>query len=123
MKSKILLVEDNAFLSEIYSTVFSENDIDVEVAHNGQDGLKKAQEGGWDLILMDVTLPKMSGFDVARELKKSPPQQPNKAIVFLTSLDSDDDLSEAKTLGDGFIKKAEVTPGDLLERITPFLNK
>lgn len=116
------MVEDNAFLSEVYVDILKDFNIDVQVAHTGNDGYDLARLGGWDLIIMDIILPNMDGFEVIRKLKDNPPRTPNKAVVFLTSLDSEDEVQRAKELGNGFIKKSDITPGELIEKISPYLN-
>lgn len=123
MKKKILLVEDNPFLSDLYKDVLSEAGFNVDLAITGNEALEKSQKGGWDLILMDVFLPDRNGFDIVRQLKETPPQIPNKSIVFFTNLDKDEEVEKSKTLGDGFIMKGELTPGDLVKAITPYLEK
>lgn len=120
---KILLVEDNVFLSDLYKDVLESNNFTVHASQTGKDAMEQAKKGGWDLILMDVFLPDMNGFDIAKELKEHKPTPPNKSLVFFTNVDKPEEIESAKKLGDGFIMKSEITPGDLVERLKQYLDK
>ena len=67
---KILIIEDDPFLSEMYATKFAQSGFEVETAFDGKSGLYKAKESLPDLILLDIVLPKMDGFEVLKEIKK-----------------------------------------------------
>ena len=121
-KKKLLLVEDNVFLSEVYSDMLHAFEIDVTVAHTGNEGYEKARQGGWDLILMDIVLPDMDGFQIVKKASESMSNRPGKSILFLTSLDNENEIKMANELGDGLIQKSDMTPGDLIQKISPYLN-
>lgn len=121
MKKKVLLVEDNIFLSDLYLDVLKDLNVKVEVARDGHEAYKMASKGGWDLILMDVIMPGIDGFEVVQRLIDNPPPKPNKSIVYWTNLDNQHELDQAKKLGDGYIMKGEVTPDELIKKIEPFL--
>ncbi len=119
---KILVAEDDEFLRQLYSDVLRGEGYTVEVAMDGEEALKKIQEGGWDLVLLDIIMPKLSGLDVMKKAKESPqPLNLNKSIVFLTNLDKGEEIKEALILGNGYLIKSQITPGDLLKEVQLYL--
>ena len=101
MSFKILLVEDDIDLNDTIKE-FLENFYDVEVAYDGEDALNKMYEGNYDLIILDVKLPKLNGFEVAKEIRKFN----STPIIFLTSLDSEKDIERGfLSGGDDYIRK------------------
>lgn len=121
--AKILIVEDDPFLRELYFETLTDEGYSVDSAEDGEIALKKIQEGGWDLILLDIILPKIDGLEIMRKLKDQPPLQPNKCTLFLTQLDKDEDIKEALRLGDGYLIKSQITPGDLIREVKVYLSK
>ena len=101
MSFKILLVEDDFDLNETVKE-FLENFYDVEVAFEGEEALKKSYEKNFDVIILDVKLPKLNGFEVATEIRKFK----STPIIFLTSLDSEKDVEKGfLSGGDDYIRK------------------
>ena len=86
---KILLIEDDQFARELYEEVLKDAGFEVDTAVDGVDGLSKMTLGGYNLILLDVMMPKMDGLDVLRELMNNPPKVKNGPIVLLTNLTND----------------------------------
>lgn len=124
MDKKILIAEDDQFLRELYSDVLkAEQGYSVETAVDGEDALQKIMQGGWDLILLDIIMPKLSGLDVAKKIKETPPINPNKTIVFLTNLDKGEEIKEALLLGNGYLIKSQITPGDLVREVALYLSQ
>ncbi|KKS95791.1 MAG: chemotaxis response regulator, two-component system, chemotaxis family, response regulator CheY [Microgenomates group bacterium GW2011_GWC1_43_13] len=120
--AKILIVEDDKGTRDIYSSVLGQAGYEVDVAENGEAGLAKAKEGGYDLILLDVMLPKMDGIALLGELKKTPPKAGNKNIFLLTNLSHDPILKEAISLGArDVILKTDINPGKLTEKVKKIL--
>ena len=122
MVARILLVEDDQFTRELYLTLLTEAGYQVEVAENGEKGFLKAVEGGFDLILLDIMLPKKDGLTFLREIKKIKPKKPNKRIVMMTVLDQDEFIKSAFKLGaDGYLMKSALTPDGVLQEVEAFL--
>lgn len=119
---RILVVEDEEYLRELYQEIISEQGYYVETAKDGNEGILKIKQGGWDLVLLDVILPGMDGIEIMRVTKANPPAIPNKKIVFLTNLDKDKEMEQALALGDGYIIKGQVTPDVLVGKIKTYLN-
>lgn len=119
---RILVVEDEEYLRELYEEILLEQGFYVETAVDGNEGMVKMRKGGWDLVLLDVILPGMDGIEIMRVLKSSPPQVPNKKVIFLTNLDKDKEMGQALALGNGYIIKSQVTPDVLMGKIRTYLN-
>ena len=123
---KILLVEDDQFTRELYEEVLKDAGFDTTTAVNGEEGLSHIQEGGFDLILLDVMMPKIDGLEVLRFLRNEPPKTNNGPIVLLTNLTNDPVFNSAYGLNVGVkdhIVKSDITPGDLLIKVKKFLEE
>ena len=119
---KILVVEDDENTRNLYKTILGDAGFKVEVAVDGSEGLTKCRGGGYDLILLDVMLPKMDGVALLCELKKTPPKLPNKNIYLLTNLAHDPIFKEAISLGaKDIIIKTDVNPDELVEKVKQIL--
>lgn len=121
-QARILVVEDEEYLRELYEEILLEQGFYVETASDGTEGMTKMKTGGWDLVLLDVILPGMDGIEIMRVLKSNPPQVPNKKVVFLTNLDKDKEMGQALALGNGYIIKSQVTPDVLMGKIRTYLD-
>ncbi len=119
--ARILVCEDDELLREMYSDVLIGAGHDITTALDGEESLQKVSQGGYDLVLLDIIMPKMSGLDVMQKLQSSPPPTPNKTVVFLTNIDKGDEIDRAQQLGQGYIIKSQITPGDLIARVASFL--
>src|SRR3990167_11351771 len=117
----ILLVEDEQYLRELYYEILTDQGYTVETAADGEEGFNKLKRGGWDLVILDIILPKMNGLEIMRKLKTEPPAKPNKKTVFLTNLDKDEEIKEALQLGDGYFIKSQITPGSLVTELKGYL--
>lgn len=121
-QAKILIAEDDLFLRELYTDVLKAEGFTTESASDGQEAYDKVKQGGWDLILMDILMPKMNGLEIMQKLKNEPPlASPNKAVVFLTNLDNAEQMQEALRLGQGYLIKSQMTPDNFLEEIRKYL--
>ncbi len=122
MEKKILIAEDDEFLRELYADILKTEGYQVTTAVDGEDALQKLSQGGWDLVLLDIIMPKLSGLEVAKKAKEMPqPQVPNKSIIFLTNLDKGEEIKEALLLGTGYLIKSQITPGDLIKEVKLYL--
>jgi DNA-binding response OmpR family regulator len=116
-KKKILLVEDDKGLSAVYNTRLQAEGFDVRHVPDGEDALTNALEFKPDLILLDVMMPKISGFDVL-DILRNTPETNNIRIIMLTALSQESDIEKAKSLGvDDYLVKSQVVIADVVERI------
>ncbi len=114
---RILLVEDDDSLAGVYLTRLEIEGFDVRRVANGEEALSTALSYLPDLILLDVMMPKVSGFDVLDILRNTPETSSIK-IIMLTALSQDSDKDRAEALGvDDFLVKSQVVITDVIERI------
>lgn len=95
---KILIIEDDKFTSKLYESEFHQENIEVELAADGEEGIKKARKTKPDLILLDLILPKINGFEVL-EILKNEKKLKNIPVVILSALSQQVDIDEAMKLG------------------------
>ncbi|MCJ1965458.1 response regulator [Candidatus Nanosynbacter sp. TM7-053] len=116
-KKKILLVEDDTALSAVYRSRLEIEGFDVREANNGEDALSATVEYRPDLILLDVMMPKISGFDVL-DILRNTPETANVRIIMLTALSQPKDKERAESLGvDDYLVKSQVVIGDVVARV------
>ena len=102
-KARLLIVEDEVAIRTGLIDVFIYHGYDVDFADNGDDGLAKALTGDFDLILLDVMLPGMNGFEICNRIRE---QSRDQAIIMLTAKSSDEDIIEGLSLGaDDYVSK------------------
>lgn len=122
MTHTILVVDDQPQISKILNDVLSKNGYKIVLAFNGEVGYQKAQEIKPSLIIMDVMMPILSGFDSARKMKAHP-ELMNIPILFLTAKGQDSDREEAESLGAaGFVSKP-FSPKAILQLVENILEK
>jgi DNA-binding response OmpR family regulator len=116
-KQTILLVEDDTFLAGMYVTKLTMEHFDVELAGDGQAGLEKVKKIKPSLILLDVLLPKMDGFEVLRAIK-SDPESRDIPVILLTNLGQKSDVLRGLDLGAAdYLIKAHFMPSEVVEKI------
>ena len=114
---RILLVEDDAALANVYVTRLQAEGFDVRHVANGEEALATALSYHPDLVLLDVMMPKVSGFDVL-DILRNTPQTANLKIIMLTALSQDSDKQRAESLGvDDYLVKSQVVIADVIDRI------
>lgn len=120
MKS-ILLIEDDPFLIDIYTTKFSEEGLSAEVASDGEMVFKKLEEKEPDLIVLDIVLPKIDGWEVLRKIRSSPKFKDLKVII-LSNLSQKEEIEKGRDLGaTKYLIKANFTPSEVVEEIKSLL--
>ena len=122
-KKKVLLVEDDGTLRTLYTDLLEAEGLEVEQAVEGNEGMKRASEGGYDLILLDILLPGMQGQEILKKLREKPPIQPNGPIVMLTNQSQKEVLDECRELGAaGEIIKSETEQDQFIQLIHKYLD-
>lgn len=97
-RKMVLVVEDKASLTQMLQFLFLSRGLDVQIAFNGEEALEKARELHPDLILLDIMMPKMDGFEVLERLKGSDDTL-EIPVIMLTARKSRDDMRKAMDLG------------------------
>jgi DNA-binding response OmpR family regulator len=116
-KKKILLVEDDEGLAQVYITRLDAEGFEIRRVPNGEDALAAALEFRPDLILLDVMMPKVSGFDVL-DILRNTPETTNIKIIMLTALSQEADRQKATEMGvDDYLVKSQVVIADVVERV------
>jgi len=119
---KILFIEDESALQKTFSDLLSREGYEMISALDGETGLRLAQTKQPSLILLDLVLPKMHGFDVLKSLKKDPATQ-NIPIIVLTNLEEMENIEKALDLGaTTYLVKANYKLEELLEKIRKALS-
>ncbi len=119
---RILLVEDDDALANVYLTRLQAEGFDVRRVGNGEDALASARSYQPDLVLLDVMMPKVSGFDVL-DILRNTPETANLKVIMLTALSQESDQERAKTLGaDDYLVKSQVVISDVIDRIRQHLD-
>ena len=114
---RILLVEDDDALASVYVTRLQAEGFDIKRVPNGEDALSATLQYRPDLIVLDVMMPKVSGFDVLDIIRNTP------KIVMLTALSQDSDKQRAQQLGvDDYLVKSQVVIADVVDRIKRHLS-
>lgn len=114
---KVLCIEDEHFISELYVRALTRAGYDVQVAITGDEGLKQALTDQFDIILLDIMVPNLTGTDILKQLRG--PDAATKIhgkIIITTNLEQGEEGRAAvEAMADGYVVKAEVTPKQLVE--------
>lgn len=118
---RILLIEDNEYMGRMYQNLLSLESYLVEWAKGGEEGLERARERKFDLILLDVIMPKMNGVQVLQKLKDDP-QTKDTPVVILTVVGEQDIIDHCLKLGAaGYVIKSTLNLDQLIEEIKSYL--
>lgn len=121
MKQHILIIEDDGFLASIYAQKLELEGFDVSTATNGEDGLKLVQKDAPDLVLLDLLMPRMDGFEVLERLKANEATK-HIPVLVLSNLGQKDDVERCMKLGAaGYIIKAHALPHETVKRVKEIL--
>jgi DNA-binding response OmpR family regulator len=122
--TKILLVEDDPFIAEIYKKKLETSGFELSNVTSGKAVLKEVKEQHFDLVLLDLVLPEMSGTEVLRELRHNKEYDANLKVVVFSNLSSQEDREQVLSLGaNGFISKTEFSPSEVVAEIERFLRQ
>lgn len=116
-KVKLLLVDDDEFLLDMYSLKFKEAGFDFDIASSGQAALEKMRATKYDVVLLDVVMPAMDGFEVLSQIKKDHLLE-DAIIIVLSNLGQKEDIERGMSLGaHDYIIKAHFTPREVVEKV------
>lgn len=112
---KILVAEDEPYVSKMYETKFELEGQEVVIAHNGKEALELAKQTNPDIILSDIIMPVMDGLKMLEELRLSGSQIP---VIMLTNIGQEDAVTKALALGaKDYIIKADATPDIIYKKV------
>lgn len=118
---KIVLCEDDQFISNMYVTKLQLSGFEIHHAEDGEVGVTMIKEVKPDLILLDILMPKKSGFEVLEEIKADPTTK-DIPVILLTNLSQKEDVDRGLQLGaKDYLIKAHFTPREVVEKINKVL--
>ncbi len=118
---KILLVEDDPFLSSLLKNRLQKEGLDVSLAKDGDEALEFLRTTKPDLVLLDLILPKKSGFEVLEEIHQNP-QYGKLSIIIVSNLGQPEDITRTLQLGAvEYFVKAKTSIDELIEKVKSFL--
>ena len=117
--SKILCIEDDHFIADMYVHALKKAGYEVDVIANGEEALQKAKQVAYDVILLDLMLPEKSGVEILEALRGTDGSGlPLTKIIVTTNFDEPaEDRAHLEQLADGYLIKADVTPSKLVELV------
>lgn len=123
-KYKILIVDDDEFLLDMYSLKFRQTGFDAEIGFGGADALEKIKNGlNPDVVLLDLVMPNMDGFELLTILKKEKLAE-GALTVILTNLGQKEDIDKGLKIGaDKYIVKAYCTPSEVVGKVIELLKE
>ena len=119
---QILLIEDDPFLIDIYTTKLKDSGFSIEVATDGKEGLKKIREKKFDLLVLDIVLPKIDGWEILEKIKNENLKFKNLKIIVLSNLGQKEEVEKGLRLGaEKYLIKAHYAPSEVVEEIKNIL--
>jgi len=120
---KVLIIEDDPFLSGMYLKKLKLSGFEVKVAADGKDGLESIKKDRPDLILLDIVLPQMDGYEILKRLKEDKELR-NIPVILLTNLGQKEEVEKGMALGaEAYIIKAHFTPTAVVDKVKEVLEK
>ncbi|PIP23368.1 MAG: response regulator [Candidatus Nealsonbacteria bacterium CG_4_10_14_0_2_um_filter_38_17] len=121
MAKKILIVEDDKFLRELIAQKLIKEGYDIVEAIDGEEGVKKVKEATPDLVLLDLILPGVDGFEVLSRVKADP-SLVTIPVIILSNLGQKDDIEKGLKLGAvDYLIKAHFTPAEIIDKVKTVL--
>ncbi|HUW21403.1 MAG TPA: response regulator [Candidatus Bathyarchaeia archaeon] len=119
---KILIVEDDQFIRDIYEEVLKDEGYQITCASDGQKGYEEMKKKSYDLVLLDIMLPKLDGIDILQKLQKEGKLKQSKTIFLLTNLSGEAIMKKKGRIEvDEYLIKSSLTPDKLVEKIKAYL--
>jgi len=114
---KILIVEDEKILADLLAKKLKEESYDISLAHDGQEAFRKIREEKPDLILLDIIMPKMGGFEVLEEMQKTP-EVKNIPVIVISNSGQPVEISRALELGvKDYLIKTQFDPDEVVSKV------
>lgn len=122
MAKKILLVDDDVYIRDLYAEVLKDEQYDVFIAADGEEALSMIGQNPFDLILLDVMMPKVDGIQVLTKVK-SDEKTKSTPVIMLTNFGQEDLIKQAVTAGStDYLLKYNITPGEMTNKVKLILN-
>lgn len=116
-KKKVLIVEDDNFVAEVYLAKLSEMGYETVLAQNGEEGLAELKKGKIDLILLDILMPIMNGIEMLEQMKKNE-EWKSIPVILLTNIGEKESIQKVREMGvKNYLIKSHFTPAEVIEKI------
>jgi DNA-binding response OmpR family regulator len=121
---KILIVDDDVFLLDMYTIKFREAGFEIDYATEGQSAKEKMIKNHYDVILLDIVMPNLDGFSLLKDLQQEEDEMKKTVIIYLTNLGQKEDIEKGLSFGvDDYIIKAHFTPSEVVAKVEELLKK
>lgn len=122
-KGKILIIEDDRYISKMYQLKLSLEDYEVLVAEDGRQGVEKIKEFMPDIVLLDILMPELDGFEVLKIVKADPATK-EIPVLIMSNLGQEDHIEKGVGLGAlDYIVKSQYTPSRVVEKVKSVLGE
>lgn len=119
---RILVAEDEKALCDLYASLLEAEGYQVDKALDGKQTWDKMAAGGYDLVLLDILMPQLSGLEVLEQINKTTPTSPNKKVVLLTNISENQTIAEALKHGaSGYMIKSRFNPEEFIKVVKTYL--
>ena len=116
-KKKILIVEDDNFVAEVYFAKLTEMGYEAILAQNGEEGIATLKKDKIDMILLDILMPIMNGMEMLEEIKKREDWK-NIPVILLTNVGEKESIQKVREMGvKNYLIKSHFTPAEVIEKI------
>lgn len=124
INQKVLLIEDDKILVRSYQDKLTMEGFKVDIAEDGLEAIQKFGSNNYDLILLDLLLPKVNGLDVLKQLRSSGWLAAKKPVIVFSNLGNSPDINKAMKLGaSDYIVKSSLSPNQVVDKIREHLEK
>jgi len=121
MAKKILIVEDDKFLRDLITQKLNAENFDVVIAQDGEEGIRKIEEEKPDLVILDLLLPVIDGFEVLKRMKANS-KIADTPVIILSNLGQKEDVERGMALGaKDYMIKAHFTPNEVIDKVKKYL--
>lgn len=121
MKKRVLIIEDDSFLASLIISALKRADFETSLAVDGEKGLEKLETEIPDIVLLDLILPGIGGFDILEKIKKEDKTK-KIPVIILSNLGSQEEIQKGlKSGADAYLVKANILPEDVIKKIEEIL--
>lgn len=118
---KVLIIDDSPFMTQMFSLRLHDEGFETYIAGSGEDGLAMALTEMPDIILLDIAMPNMTGWEVLEKLKKSEHTKKIPVLILTNSKGSPEDIERAKKLGAAeFLMKIEFQVAEIIDKVNKY---
>jgi len=121
--SKVLIVDDDVTLRDMYAERLKAEGFEVDTAGNGAEGIEKAKSAKPDVILMDVMMPQVNGFNALEKIKQDADIKDIPVIMLTALIQAENKTRGLQAGAAGYIVKSETMPGEVIKKINAVLAK